>query len=298
VAQGEPTPKASSSDEPLAYIDGEAVALDQLAQPLLEAAGGRVLAERIISRRVAARLAEREIELTDKQIEQERQRVLAAMSGDANAGTVLLRRMRRREGLGDARFEALLRRNAGLRALVQDEVQITDQAVRRAYQREHGPRYQGRILVVETARRARALKEKLAAGAAFADLAAEHSTDRSARQGGLLSPISPAEASYPQIIRKTLTELDPGEVSDVISLSGGYGLLQLERRIEGDEVKLAEVEPALRRQVRRRAETMRMRQLARSMLAQADVVVLNPALDQSWQAHKRRLLDNAAPNGR
>jgi hypothetical protein len=295
-AERAPATRASSptasNNKPLAYINGEAVTRANMHRPLLEAAGGRVLAELALNRLVAARLNQQAITLTDPMIEAERKLVLRSLAEDENQSVVLLNQLRRRRGLGQARFQALLKRNAGLRQLVKDQVNVTDTAIRRAYQLQYGPRYEGRILVTNSARQTQQLRQKITQGRAdFATLAARHSTDPSATQGGLLSPISPADPSYPQAIRKALTSLKVGAVSDVIGIQGGYAILTLERKIEAASVKLADVKQALRPQVRQRLERQRMRQRARAMLREANVVVLNPALGEAWRQHKRGLLE-------
>jgi parvulin-like peptidyl-prolyl isomerase len=283
---------AEKAGQPLAYINGEAVTEPQLFTPLLEAAGGRVLSEIVLNRMVDRRLKQRGLDLTPKQIEREKQLVQQSLASDENQSVLLLKQMRRRAGLGQQRFEAMLRRNAGLRELVQDEVQVTDLAIRQAYKRQYGPRYEGRILVVPTAQQARQFRSKIRDGASFATLAARHSTDASAAQGGLLSPISPADPSYPQVIRETLAKLEPGQVSEVIALEAGYALLTLERKIAGQSVKLADVRGELKTAVRRRAERLKMRSLAQSLLSQANVVVLDKTLGDRWQQHKQQLLQS------
>jgi len=285
---------AGRRGEPLAYVNGEAVTRDGMMRPLLEAAGGRVLAELVLNRLVAERLEARGIELSEKQIEAEKSLVLRSLDRDENQSVVLLNQLRRRRGLGDRRFRALLERNAGLRQLVKEQVSVNKAAVRKAYKRRYGPRYEARILVRPKAPAVRRLKGKLADGASFATLAARHSTDPSARQGGLLSPISPVDASYPQVVRETLVKLEPGEVSEVIAVQGGYAVLKLERTIEGEDVPFAEVRDALRQQVRRRLERSRMRQTARSLLSAADVTVLNDALGERWRQHKAQLLQSGS----
>jgi foldase protein PrsA len=280
----------ASDGKPLAYLNGEPITERALQPRLVEAAGGRVLTELVLGRLVENRLDQAGITLTDKQIEAERKLVLNSLASDENQSVVLLNQLRRQRGLGETRFQALLRRNAGLRQLVKDEVSVNDAAIRKAYKRRYGPRYEGRILVRPRAQQVRRLKGKLKDGADFATLAARHSTDPSATQGGLLSPISPADATYPKIIRDTLKGLAEGAVSDVIAVEGGYAILKLERKIQARPVKLADVRDRLKRQVRRRLQRNRMGQLARSMLSEANIVVLNSALSDRWQQHKQDLL--------
>jgi parvulin-like peptidyl-prolyl isomerase len=243
---------------------------------------------------VDERLDREGIELTEPDIEAERKLVLQSLARDENQSVVLLDQFRRQRGLGETRFQALLRRNAGLRKLVQDAVRVTEEAIRQAYRRRYGPRYEGRILVTSSARQTRQLRDKAMGEADFATLAARHSTDPSAAQGGLLSPISPADPSYPQVVRDTLEGLGEGDVSEVIAVQDGYAILKLERKIQGQSVKLADVRNELRPQVRRRIERNRMRQLARSMLSEARVTVLNAALGDRWRQHKESLLQTGS----
>ena len=287
---------------PLAYVDGQPLGRDDLFEPLLEAAGGEVLAEVVLDRMIRRRLGQRAMRIDDEQIEKERQRVLESLSGDEDEATRLLEELRRRRGLGERRFEALLHRNAALRRLVSDRVQnIEEEALRHEYRMRHGERYRVRVLVVDSFEQASQLRRRAMENpAAFSDLAATHSTDISADRGGLLSPISPADTSYPQSLREVLPNLaervredDAGgaeRISDVIAAEGQFAVVKLEEKIEPEAVEFADVRQRLEAQVRRRLERGHMRQLAREMLAEADVTVLDPALERSWRQQRGLLL--------
>ena len=289
-----PTTSVSASSQPVAYINGQVVTAADLRTSLMELAGGQVLSERILDRMIRDRLAQRELTLTPEQIAAERQRLVDVMSPDNDdEATLLMRELRRRRGLGDSRFDTLLRRNAGLRLLVQPRVEVTPGAVRRAYELTYGPTYTARILVVPSLQQANRLRRQIIEDpTTFPELAIDHSTDASAVQGGLLPPISPVDPGFPTIVRDTLRKLDAGgqTLSEVIALDDGYALLRLERKTQPESVEYADVEAELTRQVRQRAERLLMQQLARELLAEADVTVLDPALDQSWQSQKDALL--------
>ena len=297
-----PSPtRPGPAGKPLAYVNGEPIRRDAMFRPLMEAAGGQVLAELVLDRLIRDRLAQRGVELTDADIQAERRRVLATLAADEDEAARLLRELRRRRGLGEQRFQALLRRNAGLRRLVARDVQITDQTLRQAYKRRHGERYRVRLIVVPGFDQASRLRRQVMAGEArFGDLAARHSTDASADRGGLLSPISPADPSYPEGIRDALprlaqratadTQPNAPAVSKVIALDGQFALVKLEEKIEPESVEFADVEKALADDVRRRLERRRMRQLAQQMLSDANVTVLDPALGDRWKQQRDVLL--------
>jgi len=309
-----PETDAAASDKPLAYVQGAPVRRDQVFRPLIETAGGQVLAELVLDRLVQDRLDARGLTLTEADLTEERQRVQRALSGeqddenqyDENQAARLLRELRRQRGLGDTRFKQLVRRNAGLRKLVADDVDVTEQSLKQAYKRRFGPRYRARVITVDQLREASRLRKRVLTGEArFADLAAIHSTDASADRGGLLAPISPADPTYPAAIREGLQRLaqqaatqpatqpatPPAKpVSEVIALDEGFALLQLEEKIAAEPVEFADVKRRLRDAVRLELEQRLMRQLARNMLSDADVVVLDPALGKSWRRQRDVLL--------
>lgn len=278
---------AGADARPLAYVAGEAITSRDLLGPLTEAAGGEVLVELTLDKLIRRRLADRGIELTPAMLESERQRVLDSLSDDPDEAAELLRRLRERRGLGEQRFTLLLRRNAGLRKLIGD-VEVTSEAVRQAYALEYGPKYRARLITTGTLAEAAELRKRAVAGESFSELAAEHSTDASRARGGLLAPISPADPSYPAPVREALKELaeTDAEISEVLALGGQYALLKLERKIDSRDVELADAREQLTARAQTRLERLRMERLARELLSEARVVVLDPALDQSWTSQK------------
>lgn len=298
----------AASGRPVAYVDARALTDADLRAPLYEAAGGRVLADLVLDRAVAQALADRGLSLEPADLEAEKRRLLETLSDDPDTAARLLGELRITRGLGKVRLEALLRRSAGLRRLVADRVAVTDAAIKRQYLLRHGPRYRVRLLVTATADEASRLRRRAMEGGSFSDLAAMHSIDPSAAQGGLLSPISPADTSYPQAVRNALPKLgeesggrggaggsggagEAGAVSPVLALGDRFAVLKLEDKIEADGVALDDVRDELVVAVRRRSQRLLMEQQARELLAAAEVVVLDPALKAAWQRHRARLLE-------
>ncbi len=257
-----PGPAPIRSGRPLAYVAGEAVTLGDLGPSLLEAAGGTVIAERVLGRLLVQRLESRGLTVTDDDLAAEEAIVRRGLSDDEDTAARLLADLRQGRGLGPTRFAALLRRNAGLRKLVAGQVTVSEPAVRQAYRLQHGPAARVRLIVARSLLDARNLRRRLDAGEPFGELAALESTDASAAQGGLLSPIRPDDLSYPQAIRTAAATLEPGQVSEPIALDGGFALLKLDERLSGDGVPYDAVKARLSEQVRRRAERVLMQQQA------------------------------------
>ena len=282
------TTHVATAQRPVAYINGQALTQADLIDPLIEAAGGIVLSEIVLDRVIHQKLADAGLTLTPDLIDQEKSLMLATLSDDPDQATRLLDTMLTNRGIGEQRFESMLFRNAGLRLLVKDQVQVVPSLLRQAFQLQHGERYRVRIIVTKTMAEAGTLHDRALAGESFSDLAAMNSTDPSAAQGGLLSPISPLDTTYPSALRQALGKIGIGEVSDLIAADDHFIIMRLEEKLPADPISYEAALPDLVRNVRRELEGQSMQQAARSMLAEAKVVVLDPALSNSWQAQQQR----------
>lgn len=281
-----PTPPIS----PGLYVNGTAFRAADLQPALYEAAGPQVVADLVLDQMIARALAEKKITPTPDSAREEEQRLLSALDENADTATRLLRELRQRQGLGDVRYAQMLSRNAGLRALVRDEAVVSDTALREAFEIRHGARYELRLATTDTLPQCSELVRKARAGAAFADLAVALSTDLPSRdRGGLLSPVSPADANYPAALRQAMVKLNPGDVSDPIALERGFAAVKLERIVPADGKKFEDAKASLEPRVRLQVERLLMDQLARSLLRQADVVALDAQIAKAWAEQKRRM---------
>lgn len=276
--QGQPVP----SNGVVAYLNSQPIRWEQLKTPLIEAHGRDVLADLILQQMVARRLADRGQTLTSNEIEAEKKLLIRSLDDDPDQAQRLLTAMRQERRLGEVRFHRLLTRQAGLRMLIQDDVEVAEAAIQEAYQLEYGPKWVARVIFCDSLTLAADLARRARAGESFSDLAVTHSTDPSAPQGGLLPPISPADATYPVVVREVVAQLQPRQISDPIILENGYAVLKLQRKIPGQSIQLEEVHERLVQKVRQQVESMLMQRMARTLMAEADVIVLDPTLKKSW----------------
>lgn len=279
---GEGTPEESPT---VAYVNSRPVTVADLEPGLFEAAGGEVLADWIVQREVERRLARRGLSVGPDDVERERtvlaQYLSETVDVDAPRVDAVLQALRQR--LGPRRFDRLLTRNAGLRTLIDQDIAVSDAAVRQRYEVLYGPKYEARLIVVSSLRAANDIARDAEAGASFIDMAVELSEDVSSARGGLLPPISLADATYPQALRQALRSLDVGGVSPPVDLGGQFAVLKLEGKVEARDVPFEQVEPALEAWVRLEAQRLRMQQLTQSILAETDVVIFDDALEWSWR---------------
>jgi hypothetical protein len=273
---------------PAALVEGRVIEWGDLRPYLSEAAGADVLGEVILDRMLAGALADAAITLRRDDVDAERALFYRTFSDDPDVAARLAREVRARQGLGPRRLDALLRRNAALRALVRNEVVVTDEALRRMFEIMHGPKRQGRLMILPTLSEAQAAIDRVNAGEWFGDVAVEVSSDTSAARGGLLEPISRVDPRYPQVLREALWALAPDELSRPIFLGETYAVLTLVRTIDGDDVEMDDVRPQLVTEVRTSQERILMDDLARRLMAEATITVIDDGIKWNWDARRNR----------
>ena len=164
----------AASTTPIAFSQGRAIRRGDLDTALAELSGGVILREFLLDRRIAELAAERGVVVDQAMIDRERGLLLETLASDPDRAAELLAAVRARQGLGPVRFEALLRRNAALRALVAGEIVVDEIAIERIHDVRHGPRRVARIIAVAELAEASRLAESIAAGGDFATIAFEH----------------------------------------------------------------------------------------------------------------------------
>jgi hypothetical protein len=290
---------ANTQSPPVASWGSGSVDAAALAAPLMELAGSVALEEAILDHQLKARLDAGGAALPDDAIEREERLLLDAVAAEAGAddqqAAALIQRLRGSRGLGPRRYTSLLWRNAALRALVGPGIAVTAEDLSAALEMEFGRRYRARVLVTrDLASAAEALAKLQAAREkggplewVFAELAAGLSVDGSGPRGGLLPSASAADRGLPPEFRAALRSLAPGEVSDVLALSTGAGLVLVEGIAREASTPTDAQRRAVEARVRARLERLYMDRLARDILDRAGVSVHDESLRWSWEQRPR-----------
>jgi len=271
---------------PAAIWDEMVIEWTDLRPRLAERSGGSVLEEMLLDQRLDRMLRERGKSVSASQISAEEAILRESLDPDPARADALLRSLRQVQGLSTLRWNDLLRRNAAMRALVADDVRVSEEAVEAALDAAHGPKRRCRIIAVPDARTAEMIAGQLAGGASFTDLAIEHSTDRSAERGGLLAPVSRLDPSYPSSFRSALWALAPGQRSEPLLLDQSWVFIHCERELPADSrFTSSSSRDQARTAVRRAQERLLMENMARSILRDAaGVTIFDDALLESWRS--------------
>jgi len=268
-------------------IDGTPVAAQELWPSMAELAGATILRDAALDRALSLELQKRQVSVAAADAEAERALLLDSLSSDRESAARLLEALRRREGLGPQRFASLLRRNAALRAMVRDQVQISDEAITTAWDMVAGPRRQVRIMALGSLPEADRATAAVRGGQNFIDVAVERSVDQSAARGGLLEPFSRSDPSYPESLRAAAFSLQPGQVSSPVLLPQGYVICTLVRELPGSGQSADAMRPQLERSVRLSQERLLMDQLARRLLRETRITVFDDGLNWSWSGREQ-----------
>lgn len=280
AAGGSDAPNRSGSTDALAAIvDGDALASDTVRRAAYEMAGATALREAVLDARLAKRLARDGVRVDRAMIDRERALLLESLSADGARALELLGEIRARQGLGPARFEALLARNAGLRALVARAVEIDEAGVAAIFDMRHGARRVARVAVLANLADAERLRADALAGRAFADLAFERSLDATAPRGGLLEPLARRDPSYPEALRAAIWSTAVGEVSAAALDGGRVFVVEVLEERPADGVLPEADRDACERLLRLSRERLLMEALARELSDLEGVTIFDRALD-------------------
>ena len=279
----------TSVETPAAYWgrDGDrdakrAITRSQIESFMMELAGRVALQEAVLDAVLADTLDVRGVRLTAEDIERERSLMISVLSEEEAEGYRLLEEIRLREGLGPNRFNALLRRNAALRRLIEDRVELREEAVFAAWDTLHGARRVARVIVTPNLEQAREALGTLREGQAFTEVAARMSTDPSSRAGGLLQPISRLDPSWPTGFREALWSLEPGAISEPVLVDGDYLLILYVDDVPEDGTSFEDGRAEAMEALRRGQERILMDAEARRLLDLVEVDVIDTELQRAW----------------
>lgn len=263
---------------PIATMDHDRITIADIEPEMLEAIGGRIVQEYVLDVMLARAAARRSIVIEAEDLEQERSMLIANLADDPDRGERLLGELRRRQGLGPIRFEALLRRTALLRRLVAEDVEISEAARRGAHDLRHGPKRTTRIIAVEDLRTASDARARIVAGTPFATVAVESSLDASAARGGLLAPLSRLDPSWPSAFRRTVFESEVGGLSDPVQIDGRVLIVLVESERPATGVTFEAGQAVAEADARLAVERLLMDRLARRLAPEGGVKALDPSL--------------------
>lgn len=278
--------------EAAVVIDGSTIPWSALRGALAELGGAVVLEELALDRALDREAARRGISAGEAEIAAEERALLDELEVAAGTNRMeVLEGVRRSRGLGPARYEALLRRNALLRAMVRDEAVPSAAEVELSRRLAFGETRRVRLFVAGSESAASGMRQAVAGAPVeqrswvFADRAVAGSEHPSAARGGLIERFHPEDPAYPGLLGNAARQLEPGGVTTVLATASGFAVVLVEQINPGREATAEEM-ARVERRVRQRKERLAMESLARELINRSRVSPVDPDLARAWQGRR------------
>lgn len=301
AAKPQPAPKESgplAPTETVATIGTAAISRDDLVSLLVRSRGVPVL-EQLVGLAATEELArKRGVAVSEADVDFEYELALRRLwdplafstteGFDKNEAERLLDSILSARSMSREEFMVTVRRNAVLRRVLAAELTISDEQLRAEYDLAYGDRVQIRHIQLGSLGDATRIKERLAAGEDFAELAARFTTNATtARRGGLLDPFSTRDEFYPLALRQAAEKLEPGQVSEVIRVGEWYQIIKMERRVPPQQRGSDSARELLMQRVVVRQTDPRMRELHDKLMRDAKVEISDPLLKDLYFRARR-----------
>ncbi|MGB2987046.1 MAG: peptidylprolyl isomerase [Phycisphaerae bacterium] len=283
----------ATSDPPIATVDGRRIPRNRVVDLLLRSHGASAL-EQLIGLETAATAATKKgLTITQTDVGREYDRALRRLADplspvtpqtfDRKAARRLLETVLVQRNISREEFDLIMRRNAHLRKIVESEQVFTEEQLRREFRRVYGKRVRVRHIQLATLREVEQVKERLADGEGFGELAARYSANTaSAKANGLLDPFSAEDEELPALFRQVAFTLKPGEVSSAVRVGEWYYLIKMEKLLPPENRDFEQVRGELERTLRERVTDPAMFQLFEKLFQQATIQIHDPVLKEAF----------------
>jgi parvulin-like peptidyl-prolyl isomerase len=259
----------------MAVVNGEQITRADLGRECIRRYGEEVLESLINRQLLAAACQQRSIQITEQEVDEEINRIAARFGLDRRRWLVLLEQER---GFGEERYkQEVIWQLLALRRLAADQIDVTQDELKKAFEAEFGPRVRARLIAVSSKQKADQIRAQAAANpASFGELSKQHSEEPGVASAyGVIPPIrkNMGDANLEQAAFR----LKAGEVSPVVQVANMYYILKCEEQIPQHFIAtqhLAEQQKRLEERIRenkmRLAAAQMMDQVQKS--ARIDVV--------------------------
>lgn len=224
----------------VATVNGEQITRAELYEELVEGYGSRTLDNMITMRLVNQEAAKAGVQVTAAEVQEELDSIKESLGGE----TMYQYYLQSYFGMTEGQFEDYLRMQMTATRILEKQVEPDDATLRQHFDEmqasEESRQIIARHILVGTEEEAKAIKAQLDAGADFATLAKEKSTDTAtAAKGGDLGLFG--KGTMVEEFEKVAFALKDGEISDPVKTSYGWHIIQVNiPEFERDKDKIKE----------------------------------------------------------
>jgi parvulin-like peptidyl-prolyl isomerase len=232
----------------MAVVNGQDIRRDALASACVDRYGEDVLEGLVNKRLILHHCANRNIQVTDAEVDAEIDRMAARFKIGRDQWLDMLQRER---GINAEQYKRdILWPTLALRKLAADQLTVSDEQLQKAYEAQFGPAVKCRLIVVPNREHAEQLHRQVTERPDdFARLAMKHSVDvNSASIGGLIQPIRRHVGDA--AIEREVFAMQPEQISSIIPVGEQFAILKCEGHVPARNVPLESVREELAEQIK------------------------------------------------
>ncbi len=269
------TPRAAGQSQIAAVVNGEQISRTDLGRECIRRYGEEVLASLVNRHLIIEACQARGVQITEKDVSDEIDRIAARFSLDRSRWLQLLEQER---GFSESQYKReVVWPMLALRRLASDQVTVTQDELKKAFETEFGPRVRARLIAVTSKAKAdNLLAQAKANPASFGELSKDNSDEAGvASSFGVIPPIR-KHLGDPNIERVAFA-LKPGQISEVVQVANMYYILKCEEQIQGQLIAsqhLAEQQRRLEEKIRENKMRLAAAQLMEQVEKAAQIEVI------------------------
>ena len=232
----------------MAVVNGQDIRRDVLATSCCERYGNEVLEGLVNKRLISHYCKNRQIEVTDQEIDAEIDRMAKRFKIGKDQWLQMLEKER---GIRPEQYKRdILWPTLALRKCAADQLVVSDEQLTKAYEAQYGPAVKCRLIVVADRQLAEKLRRELAEKPAdFPRIAMQNSIDvNSASIGGMIQPIR-HHVGDPAIEREVFG-MQAEQISAIIPVGEQFAILKCEGQVPARNVPMETVRDELAEQIR------------------------------------------------
>jgi foldase protein PrsA len=236
---------ALPKDKAIAKINGDSISKDELYDVMVEQYGAATVEQLIADKIVASEAKKQKITISDEELNKEVDKLKESYGGEEVFDQVLASNNTTVDVLKED-----LKNYLTMRELIEPQIEITDEELKTYFDENkdslgEAEQVKASHILVEGEETAKEIKQKLADGADFAELAKEYSTDEGSKENGGELGFFPRGTMVTEF-EDVAFSLPINEISEPVKSDYGYHIIKVEEKKEAKEADFDDSKAAIK----------------------------------------------------